>query len=131
MPEIHLHNWPALTKQAGLQHRDTCKALSTVMDRYEWLKEARSDISDDYKNPFVYLRQGDVEDTEDAHGNPIIRVWMECQECNVSGFMDIKAQKDFYIHIKPEVKKTPSMAANRMGGPDVSEKYVNGEHRAE
>lgn len=121
-----------LIDQASKQHADVCKASAQIASRYldisDLVKGKHVDMSKEhlerYKYPMVYLDPDRMEGSEDAHGHPVIRIWMECRDCNASGFIDIKDQKEFHNgkhHHKPA--EPQRVSGNRMGGQDVSEKY--------
>jgi len=121
-----------LIDQASKQHADVCKASAQIASRYtdisDLVKGKHVNMSKEhlerYKYPTVYLDPNRMEEIEDAHGNPVIHVWMECIDCNASGFIDIKDQEEFHDgkqHHKPT--KSQRASGNSMGGRDVSEKY--------
>lgn len=121
-----------LTDQASKQHADVCKASDQIAARHAGIADlvkgkhiAMSPKNlERYKYPTVYLDPNRMEEIEDVHGNPVIHVWMECIDCNASGFIDIKDQEEFHDgkqHRKPT--KSQRVSGNSMGGRDVSEKY--------
>lgn len=121
-----------LVDQASRQHANVCKASDQIAEHYNGLvdlvKEKHAVITDDYiepyKYPIVYLDSDRMEEIEDAHGNPVIHVWIECIDCNASGFIDIKDNERLH-NDKQHLKSAKSQRAsgNSMGGRDVSEKY--------
>lgn len=121
-----------LIDQAAKQHADVCKASEQIASRHDDLEDLvkgkHVDMSPEnlerYKYPTVYLDPDRMEEIEDAHGNPVIHIWMECIDCNASGFIDIKDQEEFHDNKQcPEPAKSQRASGNRMGGRDVSEKY--------
>lgn len=125
-------NGEKLIDQAARQHADVCKASAQIASRYtdisDMVKGKHVDMSKDhlerYKYPTVYLDRDRMEEIEDAHGNPIIHIWMECIDCNASGFIDIKDQEELHdSKQRPEPAKSQQTSGNSMGGRDISEKY--------
>lgn len=124
-------NGEKLIDQASKQHADVCKASEQIASRYtdisDLVKGKHVDMSPEnlerYKYPAVYLDPERMEAIEDTHGNDVIHIWMECIDCNASGFIDIKDQKEFHNgkHHKPA--KPQRVSGNRMGGRDISDKY--------
>lgn len=121
-----------LVDQVSRQHANVCKASDQIAERYNGLvdlvKGKHAVITDDYiepyKYPIVYLDADRMEEIEDAHGNPVIHVWIECVDCNASGFIDIKDQEELHdSKQRPEPAKSQRASGNSMGGRDISEKY--------
>lgn len=121
-----------LIDQASKQHADVCKASARIASRYadvsDLVKGKYVNMSTEhlerYKYPTVYLDQDRTEEIEDAHGNPVIHIWMECMDCNASGFIDIKDQEELHDNKQhPKPAKSQRASGNSMGGRDVSEKY--------
>lgn len=125
-------NGEKLVDQAARQHANVCKASTQIAVRYTDISDLVTgkhvDMSkknlERYKYPIVYLDPDRMEAIEDAHGNPVIHIWMECIDCNASGFIDIKDQEEFHDRKqRPEPAKPQRAGGNRMGGRDISEKY--------
>lgn len=125
-------NGEKLIDQASKQHADVCKASAQIASRYadisDLVKGKHVDMSAEhlerYKYPTVYLDPDRMEEIKDAHGNPVIHIWMECMDCTASGFIDIKDQEELHDnkqHQQPA--KSQRASGNSMGGRDVSEKY--------
>ena len=121
-----------LIDQASKQHADVCKASNQIAERHNGLvdlvKRKYVYITDKnlerYKYPIVYLDPSRMEEIEDAHGNPVIHIWMECIDCNASGFIDIKDQEELHDNKqRPKPARSQRASGNRMGGGDISEKY--------
>lgn len=103
--------------QAERQHVDVCKGMQKVWDRQAETKELG--IESEYDGlPVVYLDFTRCDSLDDR-----IRVFMECLECGASGFIDILWDDEFGV--KPPIQeKEPDDRGNRMGGYDVSAKYI-------
>lgn len=121
-----------LIDQASKQHADVCKASEQIASRYTAISDLvkgkyvnmSTEHLERYKYPTVYFDPDRMEEIEDAHGNPVIHIWMECMDCNASGFIDIKDQEEFHdSKHHPEPAKSQRASGNSMGGRDVSEKY--------
>lgn len=121
-----------LVDQASKQHTNICKASDQIAARHndlvDLVKGKHVAISDKdlerYKYPTVYLDPSRMEEIEDAHGNPVIHIWMECIDCNASGFIDLKDDEEFHNGTQHKKPTEPQrVSGNRMGGRDVSEKY--------
>lgn len=121
-----------LIDQASKQHANVCKASAQIASRYagisDLVKGKHVDMSAEhlerFKYPIVYLDADRMEEIEDAHGNPVIHIWMECVDCNASGFIDIKDQKELHDSKQhPEPAKSQRASGNSIGGRDISEKY--------
>lgn len=93
-----------LIDQASKQHADVCKASAQIASRYAAISDLvkgkhvnmSAEYLERYKYPTVYLDPDHMEEIEDAHGNPVIHIWMECMDCTASGFIDIKDQEELH-----------------------------------
>lgn len=108
---------------AAKRHKEVCKDANW-RDAYAAYTKLEGIYMPGDELPIVIIRHTfPDEDLTDSHGNPIVRIRMECQSCNASGVMDIP-YKDVQAKgsaPKPVVKD--GRASNTMGGQDVSHKY--------
>lgn len=125
-------NSAKLIDQASKQHADVCKASAQIASRYmdisDLVKGKHGNMSAEhlerYQYPTVYVDPDRMEEIEDAHGNPVIHIWMECRDCNASGFIDIKDQEELHDNKqRPKPATSQRASGNRMGGRDISEQY--------
>lgn len=112
-----------LQRVAARRHKEVCKDANwqdSIADQLRALGEYKP--GDEL--PVVIILHIFPDDyLTDAHGNPIVRVRMECQSCNASGIMDIPYEDVKAKDAAPKPVVKDHRAANTMGGQDVSHKY--------
>lgn len=108
---------------AAQRHKEVCKD-SSWQDAYAAYTKLEGIYMPGDELPIVIIRHTfPDEDLTDAHGNPIVRIRMECQSCNASGIMDIPYDEVATKPAKARPKAKDERSSNSMGGTDISHKY--------
>lgn len=120
----------AIRAAARKRHADVCKAMQHVGLRYDTMKEINPDIDSSFKLPVIWLDESrSTGGFDNSKGEAVIQVYIECCDCGASGFIDIPVKEIDENIIEeppapPKALKSSSQTSNRMGGPNVSEKYI-------
>lgn len=108
---------------AAKRHKEVCKDANW-RDAYAAYTKLEGIYMPGDELPIVIIRHTfPDEDLTDSHGNPIVRIRMECQSCNASGIMDIPYKDVQAKGAAPKPVVKDERVANTMGGHDVSHKY--------
>lgn len=108
---------------AAKRHKEVCKDASWQDATAAYMMQQGVYMPGDELPLVIILHTFPDEDLTDAHGNPIVRVRMECQSCNASGIMDIPYEDVKAKDAAPKPVVKDSRSSNTMGGQDVSHKY--------
>lgn len=111
-------DYDAVRNQVADQHREVCKAIGKVYDRIAEIKDSGGEVEDRDKNPNVWIDETRAEDIDAG-----LRIYMECNDCGASGFIDISDDPSLHVRRPTPKRRIVDDRANLMGGTDVSEKY--------
>lgn len=81
------------------------------------------------KLPDIWFSLASIVIVTGSRGEERLRVFMECNDCSKSGYVDIDNDPSLYVKQsaidKTTLKQPDASSGNQMGGSDVSNDYIS------